>query len=118
MNEKVPQAFGVMQNVLAEFEHFSDVIGLGGPKPRRFLDDVVKFKLQPRVLSVRSEGLRLSLIRVQDGKDMAHLTVGMSSQFLQPAHCDHEGRIDWRHPHSFRSMCCPMLLLYRNSDGS
>jgi hypothetical protein len=54
------------------------------------------------MLSIGPKGLRLRLIRVQDGKDVAHLTVGMASEFLQPANGDHEGRIDWRHHGSFR----------------
>ncbi len=52
MYEKVPQAFGVTQNVLAKLEHFGDVFGLGSPELRRFFDDIVKFQLQPRMLSI------------------------------------------------------------------
>jgi hypothetical protein len=94
MHEKVPQIFGVAQNVLAECEHLRDVLALGGPEPRRFLDDIMKFKLKPCMLSIGPKGLRLRLIRVQDGKDVAHLTVGVPSQFLQPANGDHEGCFD------------------------
>jgi hypothetical protein len=49
---------------------------------------------------------------------VAHLTVGVPSQFLQPANGDHEGRIDRRHHKILPLNVLFALLLYRNSDAS
>ncbi len=113
VHKQMARGLGIAQKVLPECQHFLDMLHLRRLETGRFLDDIVELQLKPGVLAIAAKCLRLRLVRIENGKNMADLPVRVPGKLFEPANGYREWGIGWRlgGPRSFGLIQCVAALI-------